>query len=656
MRLTLCFFFLVLASCRNDTLSEAKSGIYLTNQDLVFGPRAIGFSKTLTLVVENVSQKSEFLQIPLAAPFHVDSNIEIPPMSQREISVVFSPEKVGPVEQLVTFNSQMLIVSGTGLAAETCAPSTCISAVTDPNSGRCVTAVETDGNACHNSCIASGQCLAGTCVGTASNCDDNNPCTADSCAANGCQHVAIACAAPSNKCLAARCDAVLGCVSEPVADGTLCGESTCEMAQVCMAGQCQNMVPPDGFVCGKTGPCQSSGRCQNHVCQTEQTGAPPVLWSYTQFDFQYEGVTDENGNIYFTEVAPTNALYWSVVSYTPTGQLRYRTIVSANLSEHPKLHMLEGNKFIFASGNVVVVSNATNGALIWQKEVTGRIEEMATSPDGLTLWISTSIAAAPSFDPGTLLSVSLHTGNTGATISPRHRGLVVDEYNRLWTSQLINGQQRITAYFPSGVELPVPNGPGLIPMVGLPISVMGERLVTSDDTVYNTHTRTLQSPRGFSAIPDSLQGIDFRFRSQTGDFAILPMLKFKSEGPTNPTRTAPMRSSGATLHSGLTLLPNKETLWVSGGGSGSSTLNRWSGAGALSTCPLTQSANLLESSFSGRYLTLSRTAGCCPTCDCASTSKTLVTYDLGNVGVESWGWVTNKGTLGHGLHTPYLLE
>jgi hypothetical protein len=99
-------------------------------------------------------------------------------------------------------------------------------------------------------CTTPDTCKSGACYGTATVCNDNNPCTNDSCdlATGACVYVAntapcsdssvcttgdvcsagvckgalIKCT-DNNVCTSDTCSPKLGCLYDPVADGTICG-------------------------------------------------------------------------------------------------------------------------------------------------------------------------------------------------------------------------------------------------------------------------------------------------------------------------------------------------------------------------------------------------------------------------------------------------
>jgi hypothetical protein len=137
----------------------------------------------------------------------------------------------------------------------TCAPpSPCHAGGCDPLTGACRQGVLADGTECGGagSCNGAGVCRGGVCVaGGALDCDDGNPCTNDSCSGEfGCVHVSVrdgtpcgsldACHAPSrcsggecvdgapvdcddgNPCTADSCDPRLGCMHALITGGA-CG-------------------------------------------------------------------------------------------------------------------------------------------------------------------------------------------------------------------------------------------------------------------------------------------------------------------------------------------------------------------------------------------------------------------------------------------------
>ena len=188
----------------------------------------------------------------------------------------------------------------------------------------------TDGTSCADSTVCNGAetCLSGVCSpGSPLNCDDGNPCTADSCnAIAGCQYVAATDGTPCpdgtacngaetclsgacvpgiplncddlNPCTTDSCDPALGCLNPALADGTPCPDGTvCNGDEICSAGTCMPGTPPfcsdgnacttdtcdptlgcqylpvgDGTVCDDGDTCTTGDSCQAGTC----TGTPVV--------------------------------------------------------------------------------------------------------------------------------------------------------------------------------------------------------------------------------------------------------------------------------------------------------------------------------------------------------------------------------------------
>ena len=89
-----------------------------------------------------------------------------------------------------------------------------------------------DGDAC-----TTAACEGGACVQQPVSCEDDNPCTADS------------------------CDSQSGCLNEPVADGTSCGAGLVCVGGVCTGGCASNADCDDGNVCNGDEVCVDS-QCQ----------------------------------------------------------------------------------------------------------------------------------------------------------------------------------------------------------------------------------------------------------------------------------------------------------------------------------------------------------------------------------------------------------
>jgi hypothetical protein len=101
------------------------------------------------------------------------------------------------------------------------------------------------------------EALAGCCQSD-EDCADSDVCTTqERCVQGTCVSTPLACPDPGS-CGASRCDAAAGCLTVPLADGTPCDDGdACSVGEACTSGQCATGVPR---TCPDPGPC-AVGRC-----------------------------------------------------------------------------------------------------------------------------------------------------------------------------------------------------------------------------------------------------------------------------------------------------------------------------------------------------------------------------------------------------------
>jgi len=142
----------------------------------------------------------------------------------------------------------------------------------DPVNG-CVNSPVADNTSCADADLCDGAevCLTGACVeGTALDCWDGNSCTTDSCDPQaGCQYATLADGAPCDDDDACTNDDHCeqgDCVPESAIncdDQNPCTEDTCDAT-----GGCLNYPQPDGFSCADGDVCNGDETCQTGVCET----------------------------------------------------------------------------------------------------------------------------------------------------------------------------------------------------------------------------------------------------------------------------------------------------------------------------------------------------------------------------------------------------
>ena len=168
----------------------------------------------------------------------------------------------------------------------------CERGVCDSDTGDCVTAPRAEGEACDDglACSVGATCHDGACVGfVGPECDDDNPCTVDFCAAEGCGHNAVP----------GPCDDGDACTSGDVCSegecvGTLmpCDDDDPCTADACFGGQCkftpiEGCEPPSPGCDGKAdgAPCDDgdvstiADLCAASVCRGFTLVRAPVAAS-----------------------------------------------------------------------------------------------------------------------------------------------------------------------------------------------------------------------------------------------------------------------------------------------------------------------------------------------------------------------------------------
>jgi hypothetical protein len=311
-------------------------------------------------------------------------------------------------------------LTGTAIDAPTCASDDCHTARLDAELG-CVSDALADGTRCgsEETCIENGVCQKGVCQGTAPACDDQNPCTTDSCAPGaGCQHFAVTCENPRDPCRAPVCDPQVGCTVTEAPDGTPCGDNDCFNAHVCIGGSCALRAAPEGSICGRSlGPnsngdtCHGPSTCQNLVCTPAAAQAKPPVWQFLPplNRSLMTSTVDLDGNAYV--FMGTGYIYdadggvfsypLSLLSFTRDGQLRWIADLSHEHSELQNGRVLtvdSDNHILYlgartylpgypttAQKHVVLAEarDSNTGAKLWEHDLTTGIPTLNTDQSGL---------------------------------------------------------------------------------------------------------------------------------------------------------------------------------------------------------------------------------------------------------------------------------
>jgi len=149
-----------------------------------------------------------------------------------------------------------------------CTADSCDSAKAAPGSQACLH--DPSAGACNdgNACTQGDTCAAGTCAaGTAANCDDSNPCSDDTCDTNtGCVHTFA---------VGKACSDGNGCTVGDACDGGVClpgAVSVCNDGNGCTADSCDTVTgdctatPFDGATCSDGDACTIFDGCKGGAC------------------------------------------------------------------------------------------------------------------------------------------------------------------------------------------------------------------------------------------------------------------------------------------------------------------------------------------------------------------------------------------------------
>lgn len=691
---------LLLSACGNGPVVSVSSAELSVPDTLTLPPTALGFSRRVPLTVTNRGRLGVLAPVSVDAPFFAATELSVPGGADTVLEVTFTPTTVGPARGTLVLDGRRVDLLSEAVAPLECAAAgPCTASRFDPDALRCLEAVRPDGEACSDerACIESGQCQQGACRGQAARCDDGNACTTDACAVGlGCQHAATTCEAPTNPCLAALCDATRGCTTAPVQDGTPCGTVSCELANVCLAGTCRAVTPPDGFTCAPESACRGEGVCRARRCV--QPAERPLMprWSYTSLngDLRFDGVIDPSGHWYWVECGPDLQTTMGppghrceAHSRTPEGLERFRTPVTGPGVLHGTVsgtQLIANGLFLFVTNETTVaaVSTAT-GALAWKTTLptlpTPGFRGISTlAHDGLGQVWAVVRAEQNRVWRAALVRLDAQTGAVrGESVQEGTlRGVVVDDAGRLFATHAFEGGVTGMAYR-ALIRLERDGRETIrapLATEAAPVLVVGDQVVFDDDSVRSaTDGREVEPARNDRWSPLPWGGVapsaGTRFRlgqNQLDDLPPTIALTKVERGQRSvvSTFTLPIASE---LH----LTASGDALFVtasSSGRGGSMTDTRLRQVHArgpeVMNCPLVDEVDLepggaeqplqvgAVAAFSGRWLAVRTVPLECPVCDGDLWAPPRVAfYDLGRTapGLAATGWVNRRGTPGGSL-------
>ncbi|WP_244238867.1 hypothetical protein [Corallococcus carmarthensis] len=321
--------------CGDDPNVGGASASFRPQQEVVdFGRVLEGTQVRRSLTLVATGRAGVTVDAVTDAPFFVVvSQIVVGGSGTGTVDILFSAGST-PVEGELVLTAgrttAKVRLTGVGVRPLPCVPTgECLDSRFDLESGQCIESPLSDGASCIPSsrCQENGRCQAGACVGQPRTCNDDNPCTEDSCSpALGCVRAEVACPSSSNPCKVGVCDRNEGCQEVDVADFSPCGAVSCKAAQVCFSGTCRTVKPPDGFVCAPATPCQDEGKCSAGECMRPDAGdlKPDFSAELGGAPVAEDGgpvLLADDGTVY-ASVCGEDGGCW-LAAYTESGLLRY---------------------------------------------------------------------------------------------------------------------------------------------------------------------------------------------------------------------------------------------------------------------------------------------------------------------------------------------
>lgn len=383
---------LLVASCREQGLVASLAALRADPLEVDFGNVYVGGVAERTVSLLNTGRRDLHVSWEgLEAPFEGEAP-ELLPAGETSLLLRFRPSAPGVAQMRLVARYDLeelaLTVRGESSYVPDCPkPVSCQQARFDLAEGRCIESVLPDGTACDTNsvCVEGGTCQAGRCVGTPRSCDDDNLCTVDLCnAVTGCEHVPAPPCPGDGRCQTGVCDPKTGCGFAPATDGTVCGQNvSCDLADVCISGQCVTRDPPDGFICAPASPCQAAGTCAGSVCQ--RPPATPLLpnWSF-------DALTDASRAMELHDLVLEPDGRMSLSGFFEVPKIRANSLGAMDGISPARRCILWNARLLCAdyptdsSGKVSAIDMAT-GALVWTFDLPGARPDFAalTSPGRL---------------------------------------------------------------------------------------------------------------------------------------------------------------------------------------------------------------------------------------------------------------------------------
>lgn len=401
----------LLGGCGGDPRLASADGAVTAPTALEFPRTFVGHPTVATLPVTNDGRVPYEATLEASPPFHVEPRTTLPAPGTREVPVRFEPAGPGPASGLLVLRwdggETRVALAANAEEPPACEARPCLSVRFDPDQG-CVEEPLPDGVDCGHACVVEATCVSGTCVGTAVDCADDDPCTADTCdPARGCEHPPRVCPASDDPCRAPVCDPAAGCSFAPAPDGTACGPGDCSSAHLCLAGVCTFFEDPEGTPCGEATPCRDEGRCRHGVCTQPAPRTLLPAWTHRPPDgrrIRFDGVIDGDGNVHAAECAPAGGCDHVVL--TGEGLAFLRRPLADGAPTAAATLLLAGERLVAVTDGRLEGFDRT-GPRRWSRRLDGPLLERPVIAAGPVLVV---LVGSPAGDGGELRAFGLDDG------------------------------------------------------------------------------------------------------------------------------------------------------------------------------------------------------------------------------------------------------
>ena len=241
------------------------------------------------------------------------------------------------INNAASCNDYDACTTGDVCAGGSCAGSTVVCTALDQchtagtcGSGGCSNPSKGNGATCNDgdSCTTGDVCASGTCSGAAIVCTALDQChTAGTCSGGSCSTGLSVDCDDQNPCTTDSCNpATVGCVHSVVADGTVCSDGdACTTGDACAAGACKGTT----VTCGSGQVCDASGTCVTPVAPAGMVLIPAgTFWMGCNASKDTNCNSDENPQHKVT----LSAYYMDLTETTVT---QYKACVDASVCTAP---------------------------------------------------------------------------------------------------------------------------------------------------------------------------------------------------------------------------------------------------------------------------------------------------------------------------------